>query len=104
MRVGDLKHFITFQAPAKDANGLITWQTIFTCKGAWWGLSAQEQVAAMNMGGNITGKIRIQYHPARIRSSWRVLVDNNYILNLVGPPVNIGGDNRWLEMRVKQVE
>jgi len=104
MRLGELKHFLTFQAPAKDANGVVTYTTIFTCKGSWWGLSSAESFANQQESGNITGRVRIQYRPIAIKTNWRILIDNTIILNIVGPPINIGGDNKFYEIKVRQLE
>jgi len=60
----------------------------------------------MALGGTITGKVRIDYRPVKIRTTWRIKVDQptgETILNIVGPPININGDNKILEMRIKEV-
>lgn len=103
MRLGELKHHLTFQAPTKDANGVVGWQTAFTCKGSWWGLSGEESIVNMQSGGNITGKVRILYRPIKIKTSWRILIGST-VLNIAGPPINLGGENRYLELKVRQVE
>ena len=104
MRLGELRHTLIFQCPTKDANGVVGWQTAFTCKGSFWGLSGQESIVAQQAGGNITGKVRIMYRPIRIKTSWRVLVDNNVVLNIAGPPLNLGGENKYIELKVRQIE
>ena len=103
MRLGELRHSLTFQCPTKDANGVVGWQTAFTCKGSWWGLSGEEGIVAQQMGGNITGKVRIMYRPIKIKTSWRILI-GDIVLNIAGPPINLGGENRFIELKVKQVE
>jgi hypothetical protein len=68
--------------------------------GTFW----QESLVNMQMGGNITGKVRIMYRPIAIKTSWRIKVDNNVILNIAGPPINLGGENKYLEIKVRQTE
>ena len=104
MRLGELRHTLQFQAPTKDANGVVGWQTAFTCKGSFWGLSGEEGIVAQQMGGNITGKVRIMYRPIKIKTSWRIVVDGNIILNIAGPPINLGGEQKYLEIKVRQTE
>jgi len=99
---GALNRNLTFQAPTKDSNGVVGWQTIFTAKGAYWPLSGAEKVAAMALSGTITGKIRIRYRPVKIKTTWRILCGDS-ILNIVGPPVNLSGNNTFYEIQVKEV-
>jgi len=98
MRLGDMLYFLKFDAPVGS-----TWVEQFTVKGAWWPLSSQEQIAQMASGGTVTGKVRIRYKPnVKILTTWRIRV-NNSVLSIVGPPVNLGGTNTFLEFRVKEV-
>ena len=99
MRVGDLSKTLIFQAPSGSP---VVWTTIFTCKGAVWSLNSAESMQALAMGGTITGKIRIRYRPVSIKPTWRVLVNNSTILSIVGPPINLGGSNTFLEIKVKE--
>lgn len=99
MRLGDLNKTLIFQAPSGSPT---VWTTIFTCKGAFWGLTGAERVAALSSGSTITGKVRILYRPVRIKTTWRILCDGS-ILNIVSPAINVGGENRWLDMAVKEV-
>jgi SPP1 family predicted phage head-tail adaptor len=101
MRLGDLKHNCIFQAPVKNSTG-VSWETVFTCKGAYWPLNSSEQIAALAAGSSITGKVRIAYRPVRISSKWRVLCEN-YVLGIAAPPINLGGENKWLEMKVTEI-
>lgn len=102
MRLGELfRHNLIFQAPV-TISGVVTWQTVFTCKGAYWGLNGSEQIAALSSGSTITGKVRIRYRPVSIKTTWRILCGNS-ILNIASPAINLGGENRWLEMKVKEV-
>jgi SPP1 family predicted phage head-tail adaptor len=98
MRIGELSKNCTFQAPSGSP---VVWTTIFTVKGAVWPLSGQEKVAAMSLGGTITGKVRIRYRPVNIKATWRILVDGK-ILSIVAPPINLGGNNTFYEIQVKE--
>lgn len=100
MRLGDMTKNLTFQAPSGSPT---IWTTIFTCKGAWWGLSGQEKIAALSSGSTITGKVRIKYRPVAIKTTWRIVVNGATILNIVSPPINLGGNNTYMEISVKEV-
>ncbi len=99
MRCGDLNRNLIFQAPSGSP---VTWTTIFTCKGAVWSLNSAESIQALALGGTITGKVRIRYRPVAIKPTWRVVVNNSTILSIVGPPINLGGKNEWLEFKIKE--
>jgi len=99
MRLGDLNKNLIFQAPSGSP---VVWTTIFTCKGAWWNLSGAEKIAALSSGSTITGKVRIKYRPAAIKTTWRILC-NGSVLGIVSPPINLGGEGKFLELHVKEV-
>lgn len=101
MRVGDLNRTLLFQAPTKDANGVVSWTTIFTAKGAVWPLNSAESLQALALGGTITGKIRIRYRPVAIKPTWRILCGST-IYSIVGPPINLSGKNEYYELKVKE--
>jgi head-tail adaptor len=103
MRLGDLNRNLIFQAPTKDANGVVGWQTIFTAKGAWWPLTSVERIQALALGGTITGKVRIRYRPVRILVTWRILVNGVTVLNIAAPPINLSGKNEWMEIQIREV-
>jgi SPP1 family predicted phage head-tail adaptor len=98
MRLGDMTKFLTFQAPSGSP---VVWTTIFTCKGAVWSLNSTESLQALALGGTITGKIRIRYRPVQIKATWRIVVGST-IYSIVGPPINLGGSNVWMELKVKE--
>lgn len=101
MRIGDpSKRWLTFQAPYGSP---VVWQTIFTCKGSNKGLSGQENVAAMSLGGTITGTVRIPWRPVLIKTTWRILCENN-ILSIASPAIDTTypGEGRFWVMKVKQ--
>jgi len=100
MRIGDFNRTCTFQAPSGSP---VVWTTIFTCKGAWWGLNGAERIAAMAGNSTITGKVRIRYRPVAIKTTWRILVNNSTILSIISPPINLGGRNEWMEIQVREV-
>ena len=98
MRLGDMTKFLTFQSPSGSP---VTWTTIFTCKGAVWPLNSSESIQALAAGGIITGKIRIRYRPVSIKPTWRIL-SGSTIYSIVGPPINLSGNNTFLELKVKE--
>ena len=98
MRIGDLNCVLQFQAPSGSP---VTWTTIFTCKGAVWPLNSSESIQALAAGGIITGKIRIRYRPVSIKPTWRVLCGST-IYSIVGTPINLGGRNEFMEIKVKE--
>jgi len=98
MRIGDLNKVCVFQAPSGSP---VTWTTIFTCKGAVWPLNSSESMQALAAGGIITGKIRIRYRPVSIKPTWRVVCGST-IYSIVGPPINVSGNNTYLELKVKE--
>ena len=98
MRCGDLNRNLTFQSPSGSP---VTWTTIFTCKGAVWPLSSAESIQSLALGGTITGKIRIRYRPVSIKPNWRIL-NGSTIYSIIGLPINLGGSNVWMELKVKE--
>jgi SPP1 family predicted phage head-tail adaptor len=98
VRCGDLNRTLLFQAPSGSP---VTWTTIFTCKGAVWPLNSTESLQSLALGGTITGKIRIRYRPVSIKPTWRVVCGNT-IYSIVGPPINVSGNNTYLELKVKE--
>ena len=104
MRIGDLKHMITLQAPTLTPDGMgghkTTWADIATVWAAIWPVSANEQVKNMQVAGEITHRVRIRYR-ANIRPSWRVKFGDRYF-NIVGPPVNTEMRNEWLDLVCKE--
>lgn len=100
-RIGDRNKYLVFQAPSKDANGVISWTTIFSCYGSYKPLSGNEAVQAMVLNGAITGKVRIAYRPVNVLTTWRILFKGK-ALNIASPPINIEGKNVELEMKIKE--
>ena len=104
MLIGDLNRRLEFQAPTKAADGMggfiETFKTMFTAWGSLWPLSGDEALATMQMGGIMTGKVRIRYRSAIIRVSWRIKHGNQYY-DIAAPPVNLGGNNEYLEIKIK---
>ena len=107
MQTSALNERLEFQAPSKvsnDMGGFITsFTTIFTTTGAYWPLNGAEAIANMAAGGLIDGKVRIRYRPINIKTSWRIrVVSRNIYLNIAGPPVNLFGERKWFEIKVKE--
>ena len=107
MRIVALNERLEFQAPSKTPNEMggfsTVFTTIFTTSGAYWPLNGAEAIASMAAGGLIDGKVRIRYRPVKIKTSWRIrVVSRNIYLNIAGPPVNLFGERKWYEIRVKE--
>lgn len=100
----DLNKRITLQYPTKVGDGMggftNTWADAATIWAGIWPLRGDEAMAAAQAGGTITHRIRIRYR-AKIRTSWRVKFGNRYF-NIAGPPVNIGEENRWMDLLCKE--
>ncbi len=103
MDIGALRHRLTFQYPARTGttmNPTVTWTDACTVWGAIWPLHGTEAVAAMQMGGTITHKVRIRFRTG-IRTGWRISAMGRFF-NIVGPPIDMGTEHRWMEMTVKE--
>ena len=100
-RIGERNKYLTFQAPTKDANGVTGWQTIFSCYGSYWPLTGQESIVAQSMSSPITGRIRIGYRPVNILTTWRISFKGKF-LNIAALPINLGGKNMELEIKVRE--
>jgi head-tail adaptor len=101
VRIGDLsKRWLTFQAPHGSPT---QWQTMFKCKESNKGLSGVENMQAMALGGTITGTVRIPWRPVLIKTTWRILCENN-TLSIVSPAIDTTypGEGRFWVMKVKQ--
>lgn len=100
----DLNKRITVQYPLKAPDGMGNFtQTWFDAATIWagiWPLRGDEAMAAQQMGGTITHRIRIRYRRG-IRTSWRLKYGNRYF-NIIGPPINIGEENRYMDLMVKE--
>lgn len=101
MRIGERNKYLIFQAPTKDANGVTSWTTIFSCFGSYWPLSGAESIAQQQVQSPITGKVRIAYRPVNILVTWRI-VHKGKNISIVSPPINLGGRNVELEIKVKE--
>ena len=104
MRIGDLKHRITIQAPTRVPDGMgntdNTWTDRATIYAAIWPVSAKEQIASMGLVLTMTHRIRIRYR-SDIKSDWRLKYKNS-LFNIVSI-VNPNMENRMLDIIVKAV-
>jgi SPP1 family predicted phage head-tail adaptor len=98
MRIGRLRHQITFKAAVDVPDGAggvtQTWQTIATVWGAVEPLRGRELFAAQQIQAEITHKITTRYHEG-MRPE--MVVDFNGRIFDVGPPVNPAERNQSLE-------
>lgn len=99
MRVGDLTKNCIFQSPSGSP---VVWTTIFTCKGQKRNLSGTEGVAALQLGGIITGTLWIRWRPVRILPTYRVTIENKNI-NIVSVLDTILPEGRFFAIKIKEV-
>lgn len=102
--LGDLRTLATLQeySETKDTLGVAvySWTTIGTHYISILGMTSKEALFAMQPAGSITHEIRCRYSSA-IKMSQRFLVGSR-ILNIVSPPVDPTGRQRWLTIFVKE--
>lgn len=106
MGVGKYRHRIIIQRPAAvvDASGgpTQTWVDFWTCWAELQIGSGREYFGAKKANAKLAGLIKIRYVPG-LDSTMRV-VYNDRTFQILGPPVNVGGRNREIELQVKEVD
>lgn len=104
MKIGDLTKRVTLQYETKTADGMggfsTSWVDAATVWAAIWPTSAKESLAAGQVSGEITHRIRIRYRRG-IRTSWRIKFGTRYF-NIAGPPINPNEANEMLDLLVKE--
>jgi len=105
MRIGDLRHRISLEAPTKVSDLMggwtITWKEMAAdIAAAIWPTSASEQIKSMGVTMTMSHRIRIRYR-SDIRSNWRLKYKNSYfdIASIVNPNM----ENRTLDLIIKAV-
>lgn len=98
-RIGNRNKYLTFEAPSKSSDGVVTWTTIFSCYGRVIPLSSREGLVAQQINSPITGKVIIGYRTANILTTWRISYKGRY-LNIASLPINVDGKNMELEIKV----
>src|SRR5512135_2602518 len=98
MRIGDLRHQITYQAPVRVADDMggatVTWTDMETVWAAIWPVSANEQIQSAQPTMTISHRIRNRYFPG-LKASWRIKYGTRYF-NIVSI-VNAEERNRQLD-------
>jgi len=65
MRIGDLRHRVTLESPARTADGMggfaTAWTTVAEVFAAVWPVSATEQIEAAQSVMTVTHRIRLRY-------------------------------------------
>lgn len=103
MRIGDLKHRVTLQYPAKVPDGMggstVTWTDAATVWAAIWPVSASETIQVNQASMTITHRIRIRYRSV-LKASWRISWANRYfnIVSIIDPNMA----HRWLDILCKE--
>jgi len=103
--IGDIRHRVTLQAPAKAPDGMggftVTWTDAATVWAAIWPVSASETIQAAQTGMTITHRIRIRYR-AVLKASWRISWGGRYfnIVSVIDPNMA----HRWLDIMCREAE
>lgn len=103
MRAGTLKHRVVLQSPggSRDAVGerTTTWTDVATVWASINPLTARELIAAGQLHGELSHRVRIRHAVAisAIDASWRVLFGSR-ILVVAAPPRNIEEGDREIEL------
>jgi SPP1 family predicted phage head-tail adaptor len=104
MRIADLNKRFELQAPTKVSDGrggsTTTYATAATVWGALWPLRGDELIEGMKLTATITHRIRIRYR-TDIKASWRIKLGNRYF-SISAAPINMGEENKYLEIMVKE--
>ncbi len=102
--IGALRHRITLQAPTKAPDGMggttVVWTDMCTIWAAYWPVSAREHTAAGAVQAEHTARFRIRYR-FPVLSTWRLSFAGRYYA-IVGKPIDVGGERRWLDILVKE--
>jgi SPP1 family predicted phage head-tail adaptor len=105
LRINDLVHEITLQAPIRAPNGkggfTTTWRDIDTVWAAIWPKSSKEQLSAGQVGSEMTYNVRIRYRGG-IKSDWRCKYGRRYF-NISGSPVDFEMRHEYLDLPCKEV-
>ena len=100
MKIGELKHVVSIQAKTKTRDSVgswvETWSEFAKTRAKISAISASEQVKNQQIENQITHKVTIRYQSGII-PEMRV-VYNSRIFEIVGPPINVREENRWLEL------
>jgi len=100
MKIGELKRVISIQAKTKTPEDIgswsETWAEFAKTRAMILTVSASEQVKNQQIENQITHKITIRYQ-AGIVPEMRV-VYNSRIFEIIGQPINIKEENRWLDL------
>jgi SPP1 family predicted phage head-tail adaptor len=105
LTVSELNKKIVIQKPVSVSDGMggftETWQEVSTVWAAIWPISASETIKTMQVGMNITHRIRIRYIES-LRASYRILWQGRYfnITSIINPNT----ENRWLDILCKEAQ
>jgi len=112
MKIGDLKKAISIQKQSNVSDGMggyvTSWVDLVTgvdspslIFAAVWPVSAKEQIASEKEIGTITHKVKIRYRPG-VTGNVRIKYGTR-IFDVMGPAINIGSDNRFLELICREI-
>jgi SPP1 family predicted phage head-tail adaptor len=101
----ELKNRITLERPEKgiqDGGGgsASTWVVVAT---VWAKITTQrsdEAIVAMQTTGTAVHNVTIRYR-TDIKGSWRVGYSGKFY-NIIGPPIDVNKQHRWLDIKCKE--
>lgn len=100
MKIGELKRVISIQAKTKTPDGLGSWSETWAeyaeTRAAIWPVSASEQVRNQQVENQITHKVRVRYQTGII-PEMRVVYKSR-VFEILGQPINVNEENRWLDL------
>ena len=108
IRLSDLNTDITLEYPTRisDEQGGFTntWTSAGTVKAKVYTLRSDDAIVAMMTSNAAIHSVTIRYR-ADIRGSWRIkYVDRQgtHYWTIIGPPIDLNKEHRWLELKVKE--
>ena len=105
MRIGDLNKRITLQYSTKIADGMGGFTVTWVDKATVWAkistLRSDEAIIAMQNSGTAIHNVVIRYR-SDVKSSWRLKYGNSYWA-ILGPPIDLDKDHKWLDIKCKEV-
>jgi len=107
MRAGALRHRVDIQEQTETSDGMggftLSWSTVSgmgSVPAAIMPLSSREQLNAMKLEANISGKVRLRYRSGV--SAKNRMIFKTRILQIKGSPINYDERNKTLDFLVQE--
>lgn len=108
VNAGELRTLVTFQEPSvsKDAGGAQkpAWANVDTNPTVWarWvNAHGQEMLTSEALKARQRATVTVRYR-ADILATWRLLKSDGTFWQIIAPPDNVRGENRWTELLVER--